>query len=309
MAKRKTTSQFIEDAIKVHGDRYDYSLAEYKGAKGKIKIICREHGIFEQSATHHLSGGSCTKCSLKIKNFGRSTNKEFIEKAKKTHGEDYDYSLVEYIDWKTKVKVTCNSCKNIFEVSPNNHINGRGCKECGIKRRTKKLTLTNENYIERCNKTHNNFYNYGKVHYINGYNKVIIGCPIHKDFEQEANSHLHGVGCPKCALEIDSFRRSHYTKLAEKATLYLIKVYNEHEVFYKLGKTIGKTKRRFAGKQKLPYEFMIINEYNSEIGEIFDLEIELHRKYKKYQYFPKINFKGYTECYTTDLPIQEIINL
>ena len=44
MAKRKTTSQFIEDAIKVHGDGYDYSLAEYKGAKGKIKIICREHG-------------------------------------------------------------------------------------------------------------------------------------------------------------------------------------------------------------------------------------------------------------------------
>lgn len=73
MAERKTTEQFIKDAVKVHGDKYDYSLVEYTGANGKVKIICREHGIFEKSATHHLSGGSCKKCSLRIKNFGRST--------------------------------------------------------------------------------------------------------------------------------------------------------------------------------------------------------------------------------------------
>jgi hypothetical protein len=27
---------------------------------------------------------------------------------------------------------------------------------------------------------------------------MIITCKIHGDFEQEANSHLQGSGCPKC---------------------------------------------------------------------------------------------------------------
>ena len=44
---------FIEKAIKVHGDTYDYSLVEYKDFKTKVKIICKVHGVFEQS--HILS--------------------------------------------------------------------------------------------------------------------------------------------------------------------------------------------------------------------------------------------------------------
>lgn len=51
MSKRKTREQFIEEAIKVHGDRYDYSLVEYKTKEDKVKIICPIHGIFEQKAS------------------------------------------------------------------------------------------------------------------------------------------------------------------------------------------------------------------------------------------------------------------
>ena len=238
------------------------------------------------------------------------TTEEFIENAVKVHGDMYDYSKVEYVRGDKKVNIICNSCGDTFQISPNNHTNKKGCKSCGIKRRTKAISLTTEDFINRSTIKHNGKYDYSNVNYINCELKVSIWCPEHKEyFEQKAMTHLNGCGCPKCALEIDTYRRSHYIKLAEKATLYLIKIYNEHEVFYKLGKTIGKTKRRFAGNKKLPYEFTVINEYSSEIGEIFDLEIILHRKYKNFQYFPKINFKGYTECYTMQLPINEIINL
>ena len=132
---------------------------------------------------------------------------------------------------------------------------------------------------------------------------------VHGDFEQEANSHIYGTGCPKCSLDCNTYRRSHYIKLSETATLYLISVYNNEESFYKIGKTINEVKKRFPCKEKLPYNYTIIKEYKSNIEEIYDLEIELHRKYKDFKYLPKINFKGYTECYRTDLPIQEIINL
>ena len=64
--KRKSPAQFIEDAIKIHGNRYDYSLVEYKGSFTKIKIICKTHGIFLQAPSIHLGGANCKKCSNRI---------------------------------------------------------------------------------------------------------------------------------------------------------------------------------------------------------------------------------------------------
>jgi hypothetical protein len=37
------------------GSEYDYSLVEYNGSKVKVKIICKVHGIFEQSPNNHIS--------------------------------------------------------------------------------------------------------------------------------------------------------------------------------------------------------------------------------------------------------------
>ena len=46
----------------IHGDKYNYSLVEYKGIQNKVKIICSEHGIFEQVPKDHLLGRGCIKC-------------------------------------------------------------------------------------------------------------------------------------------------------------------------------------------------------------------------------------------------------
>ena len=56
---------FIEKAKIVHGNKYDYSLIEYKNNYTKIKIICPIHGIFEQIPYAHTSNKSgCPKCGL-----------------------------------------------------------------------------------------------------------------------------------------------------------------------------------------------------------------------------------------------------
>ena len=57
-------------------------------------------------------------------------NKEFIEIAAKVHGDTYDYSLVEYKDSQTKVKIICN-IHGIFHQIPYDHIKNHGCYECG----------------------------------------------------------------------------------------------------------------------------------------------------------------------------------
>ena len=61
----KTTEQFIEDAIKIHGNKYDYSKVNYINNKTNIIIICKKHGEFNQMAGSHLAGIGCPKCYLK----------------------------------------------------------------------------------------------------------------------------------------------------------------------------------------------------------------------------------------------------
>ena len=57
------TEYFINQAKEVHGDKYVYSLVEYNNTKSKVKIICKKHGIFEQSPTHHINSNSgCSMC-------------------------------------------------------------------------------------------------------------------------------------------------------------------------------------------------------------------------------------------------------
>lgn len=61
--KKYGTKDFIKDAEKVHGTKYDYSEAEYSAMKKKVKIICPKHGEFWQTPYSHLKGRGCPKCT------------------------------------------------------------------------------------------------------------------------------------------------------------------------------------------------------------------------------------------------------
>lgn len=126
--KKLTTLEFIERAIKVHGNKYDYSEVNYIIAQTKIKIICPEHGIFMQTPNSHLSNRGCSKCSCKY----QPIVEEFIEKAKEVHGNKYDYSKVNYITNKLKIIIICPEHGEFFQ-TPNNHLNGHDCPKCVVK--------------------------------------------------------------------------------------------------------------------------------------------------------------------------------
>ena len=189
--KKLTTEEFIEKSKKIHDDKYDYSLVNYINAASKVKIICPEHGVFEQTANNHLRNRGCPFCGGTMK---LNTDK-FIHKSKKIHGEKYDYSQVEYINNKIKVKIICPK-HGIFEQIPLDHItNKSGCSICGG---TKKSTT--EEFIEKAKNIHENKYDYSLVNYINRDTKVKIICKKHGVFEQIPHSHLGmgGSGCSKC---------------------------------------------------------------------------------------------------------------
>jgi hypothetical protein len=122
---KSNNERFIVSAKEVHGNKYDYSKVIYVGNKTKVEIICKEHGIFEQTPTSHLFGNGCPKCNGGI----ISDCCEFIDKAKEIHGDKYDYSLVEYVNSQTKIKIICYE-HGIFKMKPNNHLSGQCCPQC-----------------------------------------------------------------------------------------------------------------------------------------------------------------------------------
>ena len=125
---RMTGSSFIFKARKVHGDKYDYSKVEYISSQTKVKIICPEHGAFEQTPAMHLSENGCPKCGIIKAHPFKSTN-EFIEDAKRIHGDKYDYSKTEYSSVFESIVITCLKHGD-FNQTPNSHLHGHGCPRC-----------------------------------------------------------------------------------------------------------------------------------------------------------------------------------
>ena len=70
--KLSNTDEFINKALQKHGDVYDYSLVDYKNARNHVKIVCKEHGVFEQVPYYHLSGNGCQICGISKGGYGRN---------------------------------------------------------------------------------------------------------------------------------------------------------------------------------------------------------------------------------------------
>lgn len=99
----KSQEQFIEEATKIHNNKYDYSKVEYTNCHTKVCIICPEHGEFWQAPLKHIcSQHGCPKCA----GYGTTLN-DFLLAAKETFGDFYNYDKVIYKNLVTPVTVTC----------------------------------------------------------------------------------------------------------------------------------------------------------------------------------------------------------
>jgi hypothetical protein len=267
---RRTTESYIAQAKEIYGDKYDYSLVDYKGVDTKVIIICPIHGEFIKIARAFIDGSSCNKCQSCNKIL--ENQKIFIENAVKIHGDKYDYSKVKYSNCKTKVEIICK-IHGSFLQEPNGHLIGHNCPKCGYEIKKVKISKTfknnrnieklKENIVKihpnitvisidnesdvvicdckyhgqfetnlrnakkhgtelcsKCINRHNykdkkiketfkkhygNKYDYSlcqdifETHKIHSQSYIEIICPTHGQFRKRLDEHLHGSGCPKCA--------------------------------------------------------------------------------------------------------------
>lgn len=308
MKENKTISQpmmgmakdFVEKSKYIHKDKFDYSLVSYTNRTTEVEIICPTHGIFNQTPKNHIrSQTGCIHCS--IDNRGKekiSTLSNFIKKAVEKHGNRYDYSKVEYIKSKFKVKIICKEHGEFLQ-TPKAHLQATvGCPKCGYHQ--EQLKSNTEEFVQKAKDVHGEKYDYSKTTYVTSRKYVNILCKKHGVFEQNAAQHLHGHGCPICGQQ-SHWKRSNYIKKANGriCTFYIIKCFNENEEFYKIGITVTELKRRYSDIKRMPYNYEIVSEVFGEAGYIWDLELEQKRKLKEFNYQPNIKFAGSkTECFT-----------
>lgn len=115
---------------------------------------------------------------------------DFLKNASIKHNNIYDYSLMEYINMRTNIKIICKK-HGVFEQRPDVHLSN-GCKYCFI------IEKGIKTFLEKVIIIHNNIYEYDLSTYINRSTKINIICKKHGVFLQTPHQHLSGKGCPKC---------------------------------------------------------------------------------------------------------------
>jgi len=130
--------------------------------------------------------------------FMRLTNEIFIEKAKAIYGDLYDYRLVNYIDYKTKVKIICK-IHGVFSKTPQAFLSRKtGCPICSKEKASKERSLGIDEFIKKGIAKFGTKYLYTKAVYKNTNTKLIITCKEHGDFSVAPKNFLRGSGCKEC---------------------------------------------------------------------------------------------------------------
>ena len=237
--KKVARESFIEKANVIWNNRFDYSKVEYVNGLTEVIIICPIHGEFITKPQWHLQKSQCPECGKlnrkqAMTKFNqeskRLSNEDWILKAKKVHGNKFDYSKTNYVNSTTRVTIICPDHGEQI-MFPHTHIEGYGCSECAKISVGDKNMFTQQEFLERVKHIPN--LSFEKTQYTGKRKSVIATCNIHGDYETTAEVLLKGHGCKKCASEKLSVNKIWSTSgFIEKATLIHGDKYDYSNVIY-----------------------------------------------------------------------------
>lgn len=237
----------------------------------------------------------------------RWTTDSFKEYCNTIHNSKYDYSKMVYKTLHDKITIICKE-HGEFNQTANHHKKGHGCPKCSLNIQKERQRSTTEKFIEKATSIHGDKYLYDKTIYgKNAHTGLIVTCKVHGDILVKPNNFLKSGGCKQCGIEsirsklinqeTHNFSRTGWIKTCKGkiAKLYVIRLFDDNETFYKIGITSKSSiKRRFT---KIPYKYEIIHLFESvDAGLVFNLEKKLLKETLEDRYIPLHNFEGKTEC-------------
>lgn len=210
MSTKYTIEDFISDAIKIHGDKYDYSDSKYVNKSTKIAIKCNKCGnIFMQTPKRHLNGQGCPKCGAEYARLLKKNDyKTFLQKANIKYGNRFSYPYIEneYENNKKKITVKCNDCGFEFKKRPNDFLSQKfdiKCKQCKNKSNSNIISYEELKKFETDNKIEKFE---GQLNIKN--DEVTVICEKHGKYKAKISSIINGkYSCRKCIIEHEAKKR------------------------------------------------------------------------------------------------------
>ena len=272
---------------------------KYLGTDALLILKCNIDGNIINTTWHNIQGNNLT-CEVCIENEKITKNTVSSEYLKSCVLPNYikiytekDQLLEDFID------CYCEKHNHYFKMKCKTIIDGKGCPKC------RNSTLELEDVIMRVQSKSPNV-QILSTEYINAKTKLKCKCLI-DNYEWEAlpSSLLQGYGCPECG-RINSegyycVYRAEKMKdkwTNQKSNVYILKLYDELETFYKVGITKNSIKKRFSSKIALPYSYDIISLTEMSLYDAVYFETEIKNRNKDFRYTPIKSFHGRSECFT-----------
>ena len=208
MSRNDRAKAFLERMRRLYGDTLIFPDLNYISNRKKVSVRCAIHNVDYTAWPTNLSSGrkGCPACGPKL------TLRDFIERARKTHGNKYNYDKVEFVNTTTKVTVTC-PIHGDWSVKPVVHYNdGSGCPGCALDNNH----LNKATFIDKAKMVHGDRYDYSNVIVRTNRDVVKIICPTHGEFEQAARSHIAGYKCRQCMIEASRSSLKEFIKKARE---------------------------------------------------------------------------------------------
>ena len=138
LSREERATLYFEKAKRIHNDGYDYTHSIYVDLKTHMNIKCKTClNVFSQRPANHLYFNGCKTCSIKTRTDKQRKSTDILFKEfKDIHGDYYDYSNVNYVNWETPIQIRC-PLHGIFLQRPALHRKGSGCKSCSLLRTSK----------------------------------------------------------------------------------------------------------------------------------------------------------------------------
>lgn len=195
LKRTKTQEKFLEE-LKVLNPNVKI-MSSYKNTNTKVQCKCLIDGnIWEATPDALLRGRGCPIC-------GRQTQ---AQKQKKSHNDFINelqkinpdiIVLEEYKNNKTKIKCYCKTHNIVWEITPSDLLQGKGCKQCGIDKLSRIKTKTHKQFIKRMSIVSPDILI--KSQYIRNTTNILCQCRIcGREWEAPAYNLLSGRGCPHC---------------------------------------------------------------------------------------------------------------
>lgn len=199
----------FEESRRVHGGKYDYSLANPVRVVDMIPIVCPQHGTFHQTLISHSLGHGCDGCATLVRAAKRvggawEKRKALVQAFCDSRGYVVREGLEEPRKHLAPVVVTCQHHGD-FKSTLGSLAQGKGCWGC-FKEFSAGRRVNSEAkmvFVEKAVALHGDKYDYSKFEYKTSAVKGELICKKHnRTFMVSPNGHLMGKGCPTCGMQM-----------------------------------------------------------------------------------------------------------